>query len=254
MKHRPIALRLTALLLAGLPLAALAGSPVQGVRCPLGVEAEIGPGNKSLKCSKNEEVRREVICSPAGFKRSGEIKLSAAVVRKEGGAQPDQCVIGTLGEPANSFLPLPGDPPSTDPAWQRRTVPGGVDYYFIVKKAYVFPEEGPLYNPLHNPANGVSCPAGYDGDRKFDGRGIRCDKVEATRSANCDFGWSISQDHNNGIVDKCLGLNVGPTVPDGVPKLLFDQQQASERISWSLNEKRGRDDWQKKVYEYPQSR
>ena len=252
MKHRNIPLHLAALLLAGLPLTAMAG-PMQGVRCPLGTEADIGPDNKSLKCSKNEEVRRDVICSPVSLKRTGEIKGSVAIALRDGGSQPDQCVMGTLGEPANSFLPLPGDPASTDPAWKRKTVPNGTDYYFVTKKVYVFPEEGPIYNPTHNAENGVKCPALYDGDRKFNDRGIRCDKVEATRSANCDIGWRIWHDFK-GREDVCRGAWDGPTVPDGITKAQFELERGSDRMSWGLVVKQGPDDWRKKIYEYPQSR
>ncbi len=234
--------------------ASLLPSQQEGVRCKDGYTATISNSNKTLVCSKANGVRREVICSPVLFKGDGDINLNSRIELVDGGSSADTCrVPGTnKSKPANAFLPLPGDPALDSGKWTRHTVNGGKDYYS--RADYSFPERGPIYNPLHDASKGVSCPSGFDGDSMFSGKGIRCDKYTETKSASCDFGWSISIDHNNGDLDRCLGLNIGNTVPQGLTNAQLQIEKARGDIGWVLDERNGRDQWKKKVYDWPQSR
>jgi hypothetical protein len=103
----------------------------------------------------------------------------------------------------------------------------------------------------------VVCPAGFDGDKVFGGRGIRCDKLDGSpRSADCDgiVGWEWKRDLA-GAEARCRNIvtgATGPTKPDGMTKIQHDLVRESDEIGWVLNKISGaRDTWQRKVYRFP---
>jgi hypothetical protein len=77
-------------------------------------------------------------------------------------------------------------------------VRAGADVFVRTKTSFKFPEGGPIY--VGDASKGVTCPSGFDGDPKFGGKGMRCDRREV-RIASCDIGWTI--DRKTGT-DKCF--------------------------------------------------
>ncbi len=238
----------TALWLAA-PTAAHAGEQ-QGVQCPSGSTAEISSGNKVLKCAKVERIDRDALCVGVAVNGRGDVNANLRVEHVTAGR--DVCKLpGGTATSEVTFLPLPGDPPAS--AFERVVLPGK-DVFRATRTVFVFPDKGPLYNPLHNPALGVACPAGYDGDAVFSGKGIRCDKLDGNpKTADCDFGFTRDPD-NQGSEDRCLGINNGPTKPKGMSFVQHRLERESNQVGWILNAAVGQDTWQRKVYTFPNSR
>lgn len=214
-------------------------SEQQGVQCPSGYSAEVSNSNRTLKCSKNKTYTLTAICPPqsAPMDAKGE----------------DRCLPLVSGSVRPSIMPplptLPGFPPTS--CFRRVVIANAADNFVCQGKEYVFPQ-GAIYNPLHKPANGVQCPSSYDGDRQGS-NGIRCLKKDGSeKNSSCDIGWTRQNDQR-GNEDRCLGLNNGPTIPDGYTKILFDAERARGDISWRLDIKSGRDKWQKYKFAYPAS-
>lgn len=233
----------------------------QGVKCPDGFEAHISNDNRKLVCSRRYTLQS--ICSPAVFASSG-LKFNGNVVMdpvgRDGGV--DQCFAVGAGRKVDSVMspPLPGYPALS--TFERKKHPTAPDTFVSSSLEYAFPVGGPDF--FGDARKGVQCPAGYDGDKRFNGRGIRCDKHDgAPRRADCDgvhagivsVGWRLAVD-KRGHEDRCVpsaGGADGPTKPEGMTKIQHDAERASDRIGWLLRDRDGRDQWQRKVYAYPKS-
>lgn len=235
----------------------------QGVKCPSGFDAVISDGNKKLVCRTTKRYELMSICSPVVFTSSG-LKLPTGnivmdPVGRDGGK--DQCLAVITGAKVDAVASplLPGYPPLS--AFEFQKNPTTPDKWVATRTEYAFPT-GTTY-PVGNPANGVSCPAGYDGDKVFDGRGIRCDKLDGSpKPADCDgvaagpvaIGWRWERDHV-GSEDRCVPMGTGdhgPTKPQGMTKVQLDLERASDEIGWILDKNSGaRDTWQRKVYRFP---
>ena len=145
---------------------------------------------------------------------------------------------------------LPGDPAAS--AFQQVSL-AGADVFRATRTVFVYPVGGPVYNPLDNESKGVSCPSGFDGDARFGGNGIRCDKVAATKGADCDFPYSLDRDRR-GQEDRCLLANTeGGTKPVGITFAQMQVEKALPKISWTLDTNAGGDQWIKKEYAFPRS-
>jgi len=237
-------------LLAGVaPTAAHAGEQ-QGVQCPNGATVQISNANKTLKCVRTETIERPAVCSPLIFQRNGDVTGNVRVIHITTGLDVCKMVAGTATA-APQVVPLPGDPPAS--AFTQVTQPGA-DVFRATRTVFVYPVGGPIYNVLDDESKGVTCPSGFDGDVRFGGRGIRCDKQVMTRAADCDFLYSLLPDEQ-GRTDRCVLNNVrGPTKPEG---LTFVQQQAENTLShiqWMLDTRPGTDRWLKKEFSFPRSR
>jgi hypothetical protein len=233
------------------PTAALAGEQ-DGVRCPSGATALISNGNKTLRCTKVETIDRPAVCSPVVFKGNGDVLLNTRIDQVTAGR--DVCrVVGKGGAAVTAppqFVPLPGDPAAS--AFQQITLPGA-DVFRATRTVYVYPVGGPIYNPLDDESKGVSCPSGFDGDARFGGTGIRCDKQVTTKAADCDFPYSLDEDRR-GNEDRCLLANSeGGTKPVGITFVQMQAEKALPTISWTLDINDGGDRWIKKEYTFPRS-
>ncbi|MCG6117118.1 MAG: hypothetical protein MEQ07_02850 [Aquimonas sp.] len=236
----------TALLIAlthALPAAAQA-DPRNGVQCPNGYTPTLAANNTHLTCHRESTVERASVCSPVTVSgRSGQIGANINLRREIVRNGADQCTDPTgrtNGGPPQAVL-LPTDPTT---GWTRSERANGEDIYVRAgQREYAFPR-GASFNPTHNAANGVRCPGGYTG--RANGGGMVCEQVTETRRANCDFGWSISVDHNRGRQDRCLGLNVGNTVPNGITNV----QLQAQRAYWTLDARTGLDQWERRDYRY----
>ncbi|MBL8340773.1 MAG: hypothetical protein JNL30_04825 [Rubrivivax sp.] len=242
-----------------LPAAPAHAGEQQGVKCPAGYDARISQDHRKLVCSKTTEYAVKPLCSPLVFSARG-ITVSGNVVMDTRGA--DKCLAVASGqtiEPQFTGLPVG----VTDYQVKRtRTDADGPDSYTADVTRHAFPEGGPVF--IGDAGKGVQCPAGFDGDRRFNGRGIRCDKNDgAPKRADCDgvhagivsIGWKLDID-KRGHEDRCVptaGGESGPTKPEGMTKVQHDAERASDRIGWVLKDRDGRDSWQRKVYEYPKS-
>lgn len=231
--------------------AAHANTTAEGVKCPTGSTARLSNGDRKLVCEAEERVERASVCSPLVFKNNGDVNLNTRIEPQLSGS--DSCVArNTAGaviatQPSQALF-LPGD----DPTQFRREVRPGADVFVATKKAYRFPEGGPVY--LGDASKGVSCPAGFDGDSSFGGKGMRCDRREL-RKAVCDAGWTL--DRNNGT-DKCFieqtvfGNKVRVdgqfTIPEGLTGLLGNP----ESHGWDLKRDHSGsvDFWSKEAKDY----
>lgn len=233
----------------------------QGVKCPDGFSAQISNDNRKLVCSRRYTLQS--VCSPAVFAASG-LKFNGNVVMdpvgRDGGI--DQCFAVGAGRKVDSVMspPLPGYP-ALD-TFERKKHPTGPDTFESSKIEYAFPVSGPGY--VGDASKGVQCPAGYDGDPRFNGRGIRCDKNDGPpKTADCDglhagivsVGWRLDVD-KRGKEDRCVpsaGGSDGPTKPEGMTKVQHDAERALNNVGWVLKDRDGRDQWQRKVYAWPKS-
>lgn len=233
----------------------------QGVKCPDGFDAHISDGNRKLVCSRRYTLAS--ICSPAVFAATG-MKIGGNVVMdpvgRDGGI--DQCLAVGAGRKLDSVMspPLPGYPALA--TFARKKHPSGPDTFESSRVEYAFPVGGRGY--LGDASQGVQCAAGYDGDKRFNGRGIRCDKNDgAPKRADCDglhagivsIGWELKID-KRGNEDRCVPTasgSDGPTKPEGMTKVRHDAERASDEIGWVLRDRDGRDQWQRKVYAWPKS-
>lgn len=233
------------------PTAAMAGEQ-EGVHCPAGATAQISNGNKTLRCTKVETIERPAVCSPVVFKGNGDVLLNTRIAHDTIGR--DFCrVVGKNGAAVTAspqFVPLPGDPAAS--AFQQVALPGA-DVFRATRTVFVYPAGGPLYNPLDDESKGVTCPSGYDGDARFGGAGIRCDKQVTTKAADCDFPYSLDEDRR-GNEDRCLLANSeGGTKPAGITFAQMQVEKALPTISWTLDTNAGGDRWIKKEYAFPRS-
>jgi hypothetical protein len=251
-----------ALLAAALfnPAPARAGEQ-QGVRCPDGFSAQLSQDNRKLVCSRPYTLAS--ICSPAVFAATG-VRIGGQVVMdpvgRDGGI--DQCLAVVAGRRTDSVMspPLPGYPALS--TFERKPHPTQPDRFESSQREYVFPVAGPDY--FGDPRQGVRCPSGFDGDPRFNGRGMRCDRNDGdSRRADCDglhagivsIGWVLRVDRR-GHEDRCepaAGGAHGPTKPEGMTKVQHDAERASDSIGWLLKERDGSDRWQRKVYAWPKS-
>lgn len=230
----------------------------QGVKCPSGYDAVISDGNKKLVCRTTRRYEKGSICYPVQVSPQVSIKPLSIVMETTGS---DQCLNVLTGSKTPSLMlpPAPGLPAASE--FAREVSAAGPDRFVATRTEYAFPT-GTTY-PVGNPANGVSCPAGYDGDQVSGGSGIRCDKLDGSpKPADCDgvgagpvvIGWKWTQDHV-GSEDRCLPMSTGPhgpTKPQGMTKVQHDLERASDSIGWILDKKSGaRDTWRRKVYEWP---
>lgn len=239
----------TATLWLAAPTLALAGEQ-QGVQCPAGATPHISNGNKKLQCTTLQVVERAAFCSPVVFHGNGDVTANTRIEQVTAGR--DVCkVVGGTATAAPQFLPLPGDPPASE---FTQITQSGADVFRATRTVFVYPVGGPIYNPLDDAAKGVSCPNGFDGDSRFDGRGIRCDKEVARKSADCDFPWSLLQDRS-GNEDRCILANqTGGTKPPGITFIQMQVENALPQIGWFLIKETGADKWQKKEFAFPNSR
>lgn len=172
--------------------AAHANTASEGVKCPSGTTAKLSNNDRKLVCEFEERIERASVCSPLVFKNNGDINLNQRIDLIEAGSDTCKAISTGAVAPSQALL-LPGD----DASQFRREVRPGKDVFVRVKLSHKFPQGGPIY--VGDASKGVSCPSGFDGDAKFGGQGMRCDRREY-RKAVCDAGWSM--DRNNGT-DKC---------------------------------------------------
>ena len=230
----------------------------QGVKCPDGFDVQIRNDNRKLVCSRTAQYAVKPVCSPLVFSAKG-VNVSGNVAfdtRNE-----DKCIATVTGqtiEPQFTGMPVG----ATNYAVRRTaTDPTGPDTYVAEIKEFAFPVGGRAY--VGDASKGVQCPAGYDGDKRFNGRGIRCDKNDgAPKRADCDglhagivsVGWRLEVD-KRGNEDRCVPSvsgNDGPTKPEGMTKVQHDLDRKSDDYGWLLNKRAGaRDTWQRKVYKFP---
>jgi len=224
---------------------------VTGVTCPSGFTATTSNGDKKLTCSVNKTYTRQSICSPIVF--NGILPTAKLnVVMQPSGS--DKCLAVVSGKTTSSVMepPLPGMPEAKT---FRRVVSGsGPDRFEATVTEYAFPQ-GATLPYIGDAAKGVSCPSGYDGDKRSDGRGIRCDKIDRNNvAADCDFGWTLRVDDLGRNEDKCIGINgPGPTKPRGMTKVQFDIENALPQVKWHLAKNNGSDKWKKKLYAFPRA-
>jgi hypothetical protein len=214
---------------------------VTGVTCPAGYNAVISNGQKKLVCEKIEVITLDSHCGIGSMDSAGS----------------DTCLPIGAGnrKPSGIFGWIPGVHPPMD-QFRRVVVANGPDKFTANQKVYAYPE-GAVYVGM-NPSRGVSCPGSFDGDKRDDGRGIRCDKVVANNvAADCDnfagLGWTLEVDER-GNQDLCVGGgSKGPTKPRGMTKAQFDIEDALPQIKWHLSVNNGPDKWKKKEYAFPKA-
>lgn len=237
-------------LAAAMP-AARANTTAEGVKCPSGSTARLSNGDRKLVCETEVRVERASICSPVVFKGNGSIDLNTRIEPVLSGS--DTCVARNTAGAVIATVPsqalfLPGD----DPARFRREVRAGADVFVATKKGYAFPSGGPVY--LGDASKGVVCPTGFDGDPRFGGQGMRCDRREL-RKASCDIGWTV--DRNTGT-DQCfiekevfgnrVRVDGQYTIPEGLTGLLGNP----ETHGWDLkrDHQGSVDFWAKEAKDY----
>ncbi len=229
----------------GLAASTVHAGAQQGVRCPSGFAAVISDANRALVCRKTVTYERDSICPP--------------LFNKMLPAGSDSCQNELTGRSVASIMvppvPVPGQPLESD--FKRVVSATGTDKFVATQQQFAFPEGRPVPPYIGDASKGVSCPTGHDGDKVFDGRGIRCDRNDGVpRSADCDgiVGWEWKRDHN-GAEDRCRHLvtgETGPTKPEGMTKVQHNLERQSDDIGWVLNKKSGaRDTWQRKTYAFP---
>jgi hypothetical protein len=230
-----------------------------GVKCPDGYNAQISNGDRKLVCGKTAQYTVKPICTPLVFSAKG-VNVSGNVTLDT--RNEDKCLATVSGqtiEPQFTGMPVG----TTNYTIRRtRTDPIGQDTYVATVTDYAFPQGGPVY--VGDASRGVQCPAGYDGTERFSGRGIRCYKNDgAPKRADCDgvhagivsVGWKLELD-KRGREDRCVPSHSGdpgPTKPEGMTKVQHDADSARDDVSWVLNEREGRDQWQRRVYAWPKS-
>lgn len=245
-------------LVANTPAPAQAGEQ-QGVKCPQGFEAHISNGNRRLVCSREKTYELASICSPIVVGNQS-VNLKQQVVMDPKG--DDHCLAVVTGQRTRAVAspPLPGYPALS--AFRHVSNNHGPDKYVATAQEYAFPQGALPY--VGDASKGVTCPSGYDGDSRYEGRGIRCDKNDGPRrGADCDgvhvdiisLGWRLEVDHK-GQEDRCLKSAVGDdsaTKPSGVLYPVFQAERALDNVGWWLDKRNGGDQWQRKVYAYPRS-
>jgi hypothetical protein len=226
--------------------AAHANTPAEGVKCPANTTARLSNNDRKLVCEFQERIERASVCSPVVFKNNGDINLNTRIELLTAGS--DTCRTATGATAPSQALLLPGDVASQFV----REVRAGADVFVRTKTSYAFPEGGPLY--LGDASKGVTCATGFDGDARFSGRGLRCDRREL-RQATCDVGWTM--DRNTGT-DKCfiektvfgnkVRVDGQYTIPQGLTGLLGNP----ETHGWDLrrDHQGSVDFWAKEAKDY----
>lgn len=232
-----------------------------GVQCPVGFDAEISDSNRALRCVKKAAFHLVSICpSPAVMaSREGSdtckypdkdvtfasvVAAATTVAAANAAAAITAAAVAGAGAAAAGISPVAFPPLS---AFHRVVDKSSTDIF--VADAYIFPIKLPMY--LGDASKGVRCASGWDGDERFGGNGIRCDKYQGSSvEADCDPGWIVVRDRL-GQEDRCLGVNEGPTKPMGMTKIQFDIERSSSTVGWVLDTRSGTDLWRKKVYRYP---
>lgn len=231
----------------------------QGVQCPDGFDAHITNDNRKLVCSRTAQYAVKPICSPLVFSAKG-IQISGNVTLDTRDA--DKCLATVSGQTIEPQFT--GMPVGTTNYTVRRTRmdPTGPDSFVATVTEHAFPQGGPVYRG--DASKGVQCDAGFDGDKRFNGRGIRCDKNDGPpKTADCDgvhagivsIGWRLDVD-KRGKEDRCVPSasgSDGPTKPEGMTKVQHDAERALDSVGWVLKARDGRDQWQRKVYAWPKS-
>lgn len=218
---------------------AQAGEP-EGVWCPTGFTAQITNSNRALKCVRVDGIVLGSTCPKGAGMTAGAGGLDTCVWSAALGGIPKS------PEPSWMSGGLPWHPPASS---FRRIIRSGSGDDTFVATDFRFPEGGPIY--VGNPASGVSCPSGFDGDVRYNGLGIRCDRNSGgPKEADCDPGWIVDRDRN-GKEDRCLGINEGPTKAMGMTKIQFDIDRAQSSVAWILDKRTGTDLWQRRQYAYP---
>lgn len=229
--------------------------PQQGVRCPSGFDALISDGNRKLICRRTVNYERDAVCPPGAKLDEGGTGLDMCVAQIQVGPNPPAVRVPAM--PSAPIVNMPWHHVVSD--FKQVARPGQPDKFVATAHEFRFPELGPVYppHPLGDATKGVTCPAGFDGDKVFDGRGIRCDKRDGEpKSADCDgiVGWEWRQDLV-GDEDRCRNVvtgETGPTKPAGMTKVQHDLDRARDDAGWLLNKRPGaRDTWQRKVYAFP---
>lgn len=236
--HKFLFLSATALLVSAAPAHA---NEVTGVTCPATYAATISNGERKLVCEKTEVITLPSDCGNGAMDAAGS---DTCFPQGSGNKTPSK--IG-------GWNPLMHPPKEQ---FRRVVNPTGPDTFTANKQVYAYPE-GATYIGL-DASRGVSCPSGFDGDKRRDGRGIRCDKVVRNNvEADCDnfmgLGWTYRPD-DAGTLDRCVGGGgTGPTKPRGMTKAQFDVEDALPQIKWHLMQQAGADKWKKKEYAFPQA-
>ena len=210
-----------------------------GVTCRPGTDAVRNSENTNLKCTSSERVTRLSNC----LTLKNNVNGMQQVVR----SGPDMCTDPSSSANAGAPTPvlLPGDPTT---GWNREDTPGGRDIFVRVITKYEFPQ-GTVFNPIDNPAKGVSCTSDFaDGSSVSSGRGIRCEAHRRV-AADCDTFWTLRVDDNGGNRDKCIGVNgVGNTKPKGMTNVQYQTQLGR----WTLDVNNGADNF--RHFGFPTSR
>jgi len=235
------ALNLVASALGTLVVAAAAGltpqqahaaiDPTAGVRCPAGFEAHFSEGNRRMTCSRDRTYTLQSICIGAMDPRGSDTCLPVGTGR----------VTPSLMSP-----PLPGYPALNQ--FRRVVVDNGPDRFVATGKEWVYPVGGlPM---VGNASRGVACHPDARGEQH--NGGLRCVRVADPVPADCDFPWSVLRDQS-GPRDRCtLANQTGPTKPRGMTKIQFDVDNALPAVRWSLQARPGTDQWQRRLYSFPQ--
>jgi hypothetical protein len=207
----------------------------QGVQCPAGYAAEISDANRLLKCSALKTYTLPSICPGAYAMDSNN---------------QDRCNPLVAGATIPSVMGVrPPNYPNVP--YTRQIHQSQPDSFVATVREYAFPVGGYPYL-LGDKTKGVRCPSGYDGDRSFNGNGIRCDKDSGSpKLADCDFPWGLSRDHNNGNRDKCVGPSTGETKPAGITNAQLQVEQLLGDTKWILTVNNGADTWQKRNFAFP---
>jgi hypothetical protein len=223
-------------------------SEQDGVRCPDGHAARITDANRHLYCSRERVYKLASVCPMVPMVVNGVSVPRPQLLDPNG---TDRCTpVGGGPTTYSKMAAMPGDYPPANQFTRavRATEP---DEFRAVGTEFAWPVGGDSIYPYH-PRRGLVCLAGWDGDVRYNGRGIRCDQVdeEGSTYSFCDVGWSLMTDHR-GNEDRCVGIWEGPTIPAGYTKVTFEAERARGDIGWVLQVRDGSDWWVRKRYRYP---
>ncbi|QQZ28051.1 hypothetical protein HMY34_04370 [Thiothrix subterranea] len=212
-----------------------------GVSCPSGYTVNRSSNNEELKCYKKYYL--PTVCPPISHPLNVILRTTSGI---------DKCDVLVVGQSVDSAMapPLPGYPPVS--AFVRDINGGSGDADRFVAKEFAFPN-GHNYPANHNKSKGVRCPANYDGYST--NRGIRCFVRDGEpKEAVCDVDEEMKRDFD-GNQDRCrVGSSTLKTIPKGMTRSQFENDKNKRDVSWVLQTKSGKDTWQRKQWEYPESR
>jgi hypothetical protein len=208
------------------------GNVPERAECPANTEVNRSGG--VLKCSVTLVFERGSICPPANKPNYVTIQMAGA----------DKCLPAVTGDVASvpsAMNPVAGPPKlkgqsglpgdimgyltAVGPAallgpdegrYQRVVNAGGADKFVAEKIVHLWPASYPVHYTLgKNPANGVSCPNGYNDVTGRSQDSLGCEKIEKKRPM-CQnvngIGWRLEVKRGE---DRCQGPTEGPTKPDG---------------------------------------